>query len=82
MIAYEFYWLDPKGEYQIIGVLPERRKNSIRITQKSVMNWAKIFFGENLSAKDIYFIQVTINEYTEMVFRLTPALEGRSGLKK
>jgi len=74
MVAYEFYWLDPKGGYQIIGVLPERRKNSKRITQKSVMSWAEIFFGENLSAKDIYFIQVTINEYTEMVFRPTPTL--------
>ena len=64
MVAYEFYWLDPKGGYQIIGVLPERRKNSKRITQKSVMSWAEIFFGENLSAKDIYFIQVTIDEFT------------------
>ncbi len=82
MIAYEFYWLDPNGEYQIIGILPERRKNSIRITQKSVMNWAKIFFGENLSAKDIYFIQVTINEHTEMVFWPTSALEFRNELKK
>jgi hypothetical protein len=53
VIAYEFYWLDPKGGYQIIGVLPERRKNSKRITPKSVMSWAEIFFGENLSAKDI-----------------------------
>jgi hypothetical protein len=74
MIAYEFYWLDTKGEYQIIGVLPERRKNSKRITQKSVMSWAEIFFGENLIAKDIFFIQVTLNEYTEMVFRPTPGL--------
>jgi hypothetical protein len=74
MIAYEFYWLDTKGEYQIIGVLPERRKKSKRITQKSVMSWAEIFFGENLIAKDIFFIQVTLNEYTEMVFRPTPGL--------
>ena len=74
MIAYEFYWLDPRGGYQIIGVLPERRKDSIRITQKSVMSWAEIFFGDNLNAKDIYFIQVTIDEYTGMIIRPTPAL--------
>jgi hypothetical protein len=74
VIAYEFYWLGPKGEHQIIGVLPERRKDSIRITQKSVMSWAEIFFGDNLNAKDIYFIQVTINEYTGMILRPTPAL--------
>ena len=39
MVAYEFYWLDPKGGFQIIGVLPERRKNPERITQQSIMNW-------------------------------------------
>jgi hypothetical protein len=77
VIAYEFYWLDPQGGYQIIGVLPERRKDSIRITQKSVMSWAEIFFGDNLNAKDIYFIQVTIDEYTGMIIRPTPALVMR-----
>jgi hypothetical protein len=77
VIAYEFYWHDPRGGYQIIGVLPERRKDSIRITQKSVMSWAEIFFGDNLNAKDIYFIQVTIDEYTGMIIRPTPALVMR-----
>jgi hypothetical protein len=33
MEAYKFYWLDPRGGYQIIGVLSERRKNSARVTQ-------------------------------------------------
>ena len=43
MEAYEFYWLDPKGGYQIIGVLPERRKNSARVTQESIMRRGKKF---------------------------------------
>jgi len=38
------------------------------------MSWAEIFFGDNLNAKDIYFIQVTIDEYTGMIIRPTPAL--------
>jgi len=25
MVAYEFYWLDRRGGYQIIGGLPQRR---------------------------------------------------------
>ncbi len=37
MEAYEFYCLDPKRGYQIIGVLPERRKNPARITQESII---------------------------------------------
>jgi len=32
VIAYEFYWLDSIKGYQLIGALPERRKNPSRIT--------------------------------------------------
>jgi hypothetical protein len=46
MEGYEFYWLDPKGGYQIIGVLPERRKNPARVTHESIMRW-----GENIFVK-------------------------------
>jgi len=74
MVAYEFYWCDPVKGYELVGVLPERRKNPERITQKSVIGWVRKVFGNNLSTKDIYFIQVKINEYTGMIFRPTPAL--------
>jgi len=73
MEAYEIYWLDPKGGDQIIGILPERRKNPARVTQESIMRWEKNIFGKELDTKEIYFIQVTINEYTGMIFRPTPA---------
>jgi len=33
IVVYELYCLDPAGGYQIIEVLPERRKNPERITQ-------------------------------------------------
>ncbi len=71
MIAYEFYWYDPVKGYELVGILPERRKNPERITQKSVIGWGEKVFG-NLGTKDIYFIQVTINEYTGNIFRPTP----------
>jgi hypothetical protein len=73
MVAYECYWHDPVKGYELVGVLPERRKNPERITQKSVMSWAEKILGDNLSTKDFYFSQVTINEYTGMIFRSTPA---------
>jgi hypothetical protein len=73
MVAYEFYLCDPTKGYELIGVLPERRKLPERVTQKSVMDWVEKVFGDNLSTKDIYFIQVTINEYTGNIFRATPA---------
>jgi hypothetical protein len=71
--AYEFYWFNPFKGYELLGVLPERRKKSGRITEKSVMGWVEKVYGNKLSNKDIYFIQVTINKYTGKVYRSTPA---------
>jgi hypothetical protein len=72
VIAYEFYWLNPTGGYQIIGVLPERRKNCERITKESIMRWGKNIFGKDFDTEDIFFIQVTIDEKTVRVFRPVP----------
>jgi hypothetical protein len=82
MEAYEFYWLDPIKGHELVGVLPERRKNPERITQKSVMGWVEKFFGNKLSTKDIYFIRVTINEYTGNIFRRTPSFPTQERVKK
>lgn len=72
MVAYEFYWLNEGGGYQMIGVLPERRKNPERITQKSIMNWGEKIFGEGLNPTDIFFIQVEIDDKNIRIFRPTP----------
>ena len=61
MIGYELYWHDPIKGYQLIGVLPERRKNPKRITKESVLNWGKKHFGNNLNLNDVFFIEVVIN---------------------
>jgi hypothetical protein len=68
MVAYEFYWLDPRGGYQIIGILPERRKNPERVTQESIMRWGENILGKEFDTKDIFFIQVTIDEKTVRIF--------------
>ena len=72
MVAYEFYWLDPAGACQVIGVLPERRKDSERVTQESIMNWGMNFFAKDLMIKDIFFIQVTIDDHTGRISRPVP----------
>jgi hypothetical protein len=74
MIAYEFYWLDPIKGFQLIGVLPERRKNAERITQASIIKWGEKFFGKKLGLKDIFFIEVTVDEISGRIFRPTPFL--------
>jgi hypothetical protein len=73
---------DPVKGDELVGILPERRKNPERMTQKSVMGWVEKVFGNNLSTKDIFFIQVTINEYTGNIFRPTPFFVTQQKVKK
>lgn len=61
MVAYEFYWHDPIKGYQLIGVLPERRRNPNRITKESVLNWGEKYFGNYLNLNDMFFIEVEID---------------------
>ncbi len=67
MVVYELYWLDPTGEYQIIGVLPERRKKPMRITKDSVINWAKMLLGADVDSKNIFFKRLTIDSLQDRI---------------
>jgi hypothetical protein len=62
MIAYEFYRRDEKGKNHFIWILPERRKNSARITQESIINWGKKAVVDNTEFKDLFFIRVELDE--------------------
>ena len=72
MVVYEFYCNDPVKEYELLGILPERRKDPRRITDASVMNWGKMLLCNNRSGKGIFYKKVTINEYAGKFFRVTP----------
>jgi hypothetical protein len=82
MLAYEFYLRDPVKGSELVGILPERRKDPARVTQESVLNWAENVFGNGLSNKDIYFIEVTINEDRGNIFRLTPFFLTQKKVKR
>ena len=69
MVAYEFYWRDPIKGYQLIGTLPERRKNPLRITQESVMKWVRKILGENIDVNGIFFITITIDKNSGEILR-------------
>ena len=60
MIAYDFYYSDGEGKFHLIGVLPERRQSPRRITQESIMNWGRMFIGDNSRIDQLYFIQVEV----------------------
>jgi c-di-GMP-binding flagellar brake protein YcgR len=72
MDAYEFYWRDQIKGYQLIGGLPERRKNPVRITQESVMNLAKELIGDHVDVNDIFFIKITKDENTGKILQPDP----------
>jgi hypothetical protein len=60
MVAYEFYCRLKTGAEQLIGILPERRTDSARITRQSIMNWITKVLPDhsNTESNEIYFIQV------------------------
>jgi len=60
MVAYEFYWSDEEGKKHFIWILPERRKNSERVTRESIINWGRKVIVDDTQAKNIYFVQVEI----------------------
>ncbi len=61
MLVYELYAFNKTKGYELIGILPERRKNPARITQNSVMNWAKMLSRDDVDSKDIFFKPVRID---------------------
>jgi hypothetical protein len=62
MVAYEYYWRDKADRVHFIGVIPERRGKSERITAESILNLAKIILGEDAGLSDLFFAQITIDE--------------------
>ena len=61
MLVYEIYTFNETKGYELIAVLPERRKNPARITKNSVMNWGKMVSGDDVDDKSISFKPVTID---------------------
>jgi hypothetical protein len=68
MVAYELFSYDEKNGYSFIGILPERRRDSKRITKESVLNWGRMILGSNADGKKIFFNSVTIDDITGKTF--------------
>ncbi len=60
MVVYQFYLVDDQDEFHFLGVLPERRENSSRISRESIIKWAKSVVGNTVGAGHLYFIQAEI----------------------
>jgi hypothetical protein len=82
MVAYEFYWRGHKGKDNLIGILPERRKNLERITQESIINWGRKVIVDDTEVKNIFFTQVEIDEAQIESQGRIPLSELRKKFKK
>jgi hypothetical protein len=60
MLVYEVYALNRKKGYELIGVLPERRKNPTRITKESIIGWARMLLDGDVKVEDIFYKPVEI----------------------
>ena len=73
MVAYEIYLHEKDTGAHLIGILPERRRKPERITQESVMKWARVILGDfaDVNLNNFFFIQITIDENTGRIFEPT-----------
>ena len=72
MVVYKFYLRDAiKGDI-FLGSLPERRKDPRRITEESIINWGRIYFGKNAKDEDIFFIKTVLEESEKRHPNLSP----------
>ncbi len=60
MLVYELYTFNKEKGYELIGILPERRKNPTRITKESVIRWGRMLLGDDIGGKDIFFKPIAI----------------------
>jgi hypothetical protein len=67
MVAYELYLYDELKGYELIGILPERRKDPKRITKESVLKWGRMLLGDSADDKNIFFKEIKIDHMTGQV---------------
>ncbi len=70
--GYALYLFDKVKGYELIAILPERRKKRERITQESIMKWAEMLLGPNAEGTNIVFKRVTIGESTDQFYQVGP----------
>ena len=72
MTAYKFYLCDAIKGAIFLGALPERRKNPKRITDESILNWGRKYFGRNGKDEDIFFMKTVLEESEKRYPNLSP----------
>ncbi len=74
MVAYEYYLHNEFSGFELIGVLPERRKETGRVSQESILGFGKKYWGDKMEDGNILFIRVEIDKATGQIIRPRPPL--------
>ena len=69
ILAYEFYFHDPRKGIQFAGIFPERRKDLRRVSRNSIKKLGKRLIGKDLDSKEVSFNKVTFNSNTGRIIR-------------
>ena len=72
MLSYELFCVDEIGKAHLIGIIPERRKATERITKESVIQRVGMLLGDSIFLNYFFVTQVTIDEDTGRIARVTP----------
>jgi hypothetical protein len=70
MVVYELYLHDGIKENELLGILPERRKDPNRITKESVLKWGRMVLGDGANKKNIIIKQMSIDDTTGQIFEV------------
>jgi len=69
MLAYKFFLRDAtKNSFDHVGVLPERRMDPERITDESIVNWGREYFGKDAKNEDMFFIESVLEDCEKEFF--------------
>ncbi len=74
MLAYEYYWKDKENRVHFIGIIPERRRGSERITGESILNLGKTILGDETGVSNLFFVQIMIDE-SGLIYFLESTIE-------
>ena len=72
--AYEFYVRHPSKGDQWVGILPERRKYSKRVSSETIKKWGMRLIGKGVDSSELFFIQVTFDKATGRIIRPNKSL--------
>ena len=69
-MTYQFYMWDATKGFELVGGLPERRRNQERITDESIINWARVKYSGIVKAEEIFLVKVDLEEGEKGRFKI------------